>query len=254
MTEREPELDIEATPELVFTDGRLFCNEKMYCEGRHRPVLRGYIHLVCFLVWPFAMYKMHLLTNGNNYAEIVVFIYGLTNLFNKGCSAVFHIGNWSLETEILLQKIDHSFCSVLSAGVMLPLALLVFPSKIGNVFIAILIILCTWNIQFIIQSKPSVLRQLTIPGSLLLFMYPFYNGFELMTNFEIQMIILTIITQFIGVIIYANEMPNFSLKYFGYHELFHVFEVISSIFIYLINISIIERCCYTEIPDNESVL
>lgn len=221
-------------------DGRLYAEWKLYCEGREKPKTRGYLHFFCAVVLlPVSTSYIIQLARENNYARHVAILYSTTNFLNKSCSALFHLGRWSARTEILLQKIDHVCCSLLSAGVMLPMALLLFPAKIGLVFVALLALGCVWNFWHTAKSNPSVLRQAAIPATLLLFIYPFC--FERMTSFEWTMMSLTFLFQGIGAAVFAKEYPDPCPGYFGYHEVFHVLEVVSSMFIFLANCSIVNR-------------
>lgn len=62
-----------------------------------------------------------------------------------------------------------------------------------------------------------------------------------MTIYEIQLTCATWISYGIGTIIFSFQYPDPFPNSFGYHEIFHVFVVLASIFAYCVNLSIIER-------------
>ena len=40
-------------------DNRLFKGELLYCEGKHKPFLRGKIHLASLVFFPMGFYYLH---------------------------------------------------------------------------------------------------------------------------------------------------------------------------------------------------
>ena len=185
-------------------------------------------------------------SNNNFISMIASFIYISANIFCYGMSALYHVGRWSIQTEILLQKLDHCGIAILSVGTFIPTSLLLLSPIVSVSFLITLILLCIWTCYNIFQLKPSVLRQVSIPLSSIPFLIIqtlIYNndygngytrlewiGFFTVTFFKVS-----------SLIVFVNGWPNPFPKIFGYHEIFHILVVFAGITIYLVNWSIIRR-------------
>lgn len=77
----------------------------MYCEGRYKPLLRGYFHASgLLLLVPLCIFIMW--EELNLYHEFFsVLMMASGSLVCWGASALFHCISWDLETEIQFQKI-----------------------------------------------------------------------------------------------------------------------------------------------------
>lgn len=221
-------------------DNRLFPEYLLYCEGLPKPALRGILHLICSLLLPFGMWHLVKESNGSTIGSIAAVVYVFTNIFCYGFSALYHVGKWSIQKEILLQKVDHCGIALLSAGTFFPASILLLPSEVGLLFFLSTFSSFLWTCYHIVHLRPSSLRQIIVIGTLLPFM-PFLS--PLMNNIEFWGTILTIMFQAIGLTIFSFRQPNPWPTVFGYHEIFHVFVVLAGICVYFINWSIIRRTC-----------
>ena len=114
-------------------DGRLFAEYPLYCEGYHKPMCRGVLHLVCSIMMPTILLFFIRECRGSTFAIIVSTAYIITNTICYGASGLYHIFEWSPATEILLQKIDHCGIAMLSVGTILPDALLLLGSDLSPI-------------------------------------------------------------------------------------------------------------------------
>ena len=233
-------------------DNRLFPQYLLYCEGLPKPALRGVLHLVCTLALPLGMWHLVTEANGSFYGKIAAVVYISTNMFCYGFSALYHIGKWSIQNEILLQKLDHCGIALLSAGTFFPASLLLLPSDTGFIFFLTTFCTLLWTCYNIFLLKPSSLRQILVIATLLPFM-PYLS--PIMNYIEFRGTILTIVFQAVGLIIFSRGIPNPWPSRFGYHEIFHVFVVLAGVCVYFINWSIIRRTCnpyaqYTDIIEH----
>ena len=232
-------------------DNRLFPEYLLYCEGLPKPALRGLLHMICTLLLPFGMYHLILESNGSYWGYIAAIVYVSTNIICYGLSALYHVGKWSIQIEILLQKLDHCGIALLSAGTFFPASLLLLRSDIGFLFFMTTLSACLWTCYHIFTLKPSSLRQILVISTLLPFL-PFL--YPIMNYIEFRGTLMTIILQAIGLTIYSKMKPNPWPYTFGHHEIFHVFVVLAGICVYFINWSIIRRTCnqyarYTDVFD-----
>lgn len=232
-------------------DGRLFPALPLYCEGLEKPLLRGISHLFCSMLLPFGMWHLIIEANGNRKGIIVAVLYILSNIWCYGFSALLHVGRWSVRTEIFIQKMDHCGIAVLSCGTMLPVSCLLLAPEVGNIFTCMSVGTCIWACWNIMNLRPSVVRLVIVASCLLPFIpYCYFR----MNEIEFRSMISTCILQTIGMTIFVNGKPNPWPKVFGYHEVFHIFVIMSGICVYLCNWSVIRRTCnpyarHTEILD-----
>ena len=86
-------------------DGRLFPEVELYCEGFPKPLLRGVLHLFCTAVLPFGLLNLVRESNGSLVSFFSCLFYVTCNIICYGSSAVYHVGRWSVQVEIFLQKL-----------------------------------------------------------------------------------------------------------------------------------------------------
>jgi hemolysin III len=221
-------------------DGRLFQEFPLYCEGLEKPLFRGVGHLLCALLLPFGMYHLINEANGNVFGTIIAVLYVSSNIFCYGFSSLLHIGKWSVRQEIFIQKMDHCGIAILSCGTMLPVSCLLLDSRIGALFTAISVSSCAWTCYNIWKLRPSALRQLITAAALLPFIpFCWYR----MNAIEFRSMIGCCVLQFIGMQVFTRGWPNPWPGIFGYHEVFHIFVIISGVCVYLCNWSVIRRTC-----------
>ena len=249
-TDCEAGVEILCDEDNIKSDNRLFPHFLLYCEGLPKPALRGTLHLMCSLVLPFGMWHLIRESNGNILGAIAAIVYISTNLICYGFSALYHVGRWSIQSEILLQKFDHCGIALLSAGTFFPASLLLLPSHTGLLFFLSTFGTCLWTCYHIFHLRPSSLRQVLVIGTLLPFM-PFLS--PIMNQVEFWGTILTVIFQAIGLAIFSRGKPDPWPLIFGHHEIFHVFVVMAGVCVYFINWSIIRRTCNPYAHDTEVI-
>ena len=90
--------------ERVIKDNRMF-DEKLYCEGREKPLFRGKLHglAVLFLVPVYFSLIYSHLDAFREFLAVLVFFFG--TLFCWTFSYMFHCGRWSVSGEIFIQRI-----------------------------------------------------------------------------------------------------------------------------------------------------
>ena len=88
-------------------DKRLFSDETLYCEGLFKPKLRGKIHLLSLILFPFACWHLYQGAGGFTYPFYISAINLIGNFCCFTISGLYHVFDWSLENEIKMQKLDH---------------------------------------------------------------------------------------------------------------------------------------------------
>ena len=89
-----------------------------------KPLLRGWLHLVCFfLAIPAGVTVVALATESRGRIAALVYAVGLVALF--GVSGFYHRLDWSMTKRAWMQKLDHGTIFVMIAGSYTPVCLLV---------------------------------------------------------------------------------------------------------------------------------
>jgi hemolysin III len=216
---------------------RLFENEVLYCEGLYKPTFRGKIHLASLIAFPYALFYLYKGTNGLTYPFFIALISLITNFVCFATSALYHIFDWSLETEIILQKMDHCFISLWCVGMMFPIAFLLFPLNTGIIFICISSLTCAVNFYNIYNSAPSIIVSSIVPCIVLLFTDLCY---KYMTDLEWRYMWYVFAFQIAGTIVFKAEL-FLANEIFGFHELFHLLSLFAAYYVYMLNYSIAIR-------------
>jgi predicted membrane channel-forming protein YqfA (hemolysin III family) len=225
------EVDTSENSPIRKEDGRLFPEMSLYCENQHRPYLRGVLHLLTAIVL-LTVGIRHLIEEARGDEEMMssftyinyigfgaASFYVISNIFCYGVSGIYHVGRWSINTEILLQKLDHCGIGLLSCGTSLPSALLVvyphFPI-VGICFATSNALLTAWLCLRIFDRQPSVLRQVIVAGNFIPYL-PWLLSTYGLNRLETCMMLSCAANQFIGVLIFTNQKPRLCPKWFGYH-------------------------------------
>jgi len=187
-----------------------------------QPKLRGIVHLV---MSPLSLVAgLTLITLANELrGRITLGIFTLTAVTLFTCSALYHRVAWTDKNKAIWRRIDHSNISILIAGTYTPFAVyLLQPSQTKTLLIvawggAILISL----LRIFWLSAP---RWLYVAGYISLGWAAVFYMPEFLKSGGVAIFILIVTGGLLysaGGVIYALKKPNFSINWFGFHELFH---------------------------------
>ena len=187
-----------------------------------KPKLRGIVHLV---MSPLSLVAgLTLITLADELrGRITLGIFTLTAVTLFTCSALYHRVAWTDKNKAIWRRIDHSNISILIAGTYTPFAVyLLKPSQTKTLLIvawggAILISL----LRIFWLSAP---RWLYVAGYISLGWAAVFYMPEFLNSGGVVIFILILtggVLYSAGGVIYALKKPNFSINWFGFHELFH---------------------------------
>ncbi|WP_307843199.1 hemolysin III family protein [Arthrobacter sp. MSA 4-2] len=190
-----------------------------------KPSWRGWIHAVAT---PLALAAGIVLvlaapTDGLRAASAV---YAATGVLLFGVSAVYHRGNWSARTRLVLKRLDHTNIMLVIAGSYTPLAWAMLERSTAVTLLWIIWAGALIGVLFRILWLNAP-RWLYVPvyvalGMGALFYLPaFWAADPLVT----VLILAGGALYIAGAVFYALRRPNFSVERFGFHELFHAFTV-----------------------------
>lgn len=187
-----------------------------------KPKLRGIVHLV---MSPLSLVAgLILITLANELrGRITLGIFTLTAVTLFTCSALYHRVAWNDKNKAIWRRIDHSNISILIAGTYTPFAVyLLQPTQTKTLLIvawggAILISL----LRIFWLSAP---RWLYVAGYISLGWAAVFYMPAFLNSGGVAIFILILVGGLLysaGGVIYALKKPNFSISWFGFHELFH---------------------------------
>jgi channel protein (hemolysin III family) len=225
-------------------DGRMFDNKLLYCEGRHKPLLRGFVHLfgLCSGIIPLGLFEIIKIAQNDTILIILACCYFISNFICYFISSLFHILKWPSNVEIVLQKIDHIMVCLYCVVTIVLWSYALFPLKIQlPLSISSLILLCI-NIYKIYNCEPSLLIQ-SLTGLVSILYIPFFYMYTTKKEFAFASTILLLAT--IGVILFIKEIdiPFIDNTILGHHEIFHLLLAIVGLVGYFMLHSIIYRKC-----------
>jgi len=187
-----------------------------------KPKLRGIVHLVMSPLSLVAGLTLITLVNELR-GRITLGIFTLTAVTLFTCSALYHRVAWTDKNKAIWRRIDHSNISILIAGTYTPFAVyLLKPSQTKTLLIvawggAILISL----LRIFWLSAP---RWLYVAGYISLGWAAVFYMPQFLQSGGVAIFILILtggVLYSAGGVIYALKKPNFSINWFGFHELFH---------------------------------
>ncbi|MGN6635493.1 MAG: PAQR family membrane homeostasis protein TrhA [Oryzihumus sp.] len=191
-----------------------------------KPHLRGWIHAGTFpLALAAGIVLVCLAPTGT--ARLGAAVFGLTAAMLFGTSAVYHRGTWSPRVQGVLKRLDHSNIFLIIAGTYTPFALLLLPPAQSRTLLIIVWSGAVAGVLFRVLWV-SAPRWLYTPVYVALgWVAVFYFGPLLQRGGVAVMTLIAVggLLYTLGAVVYGTKRPNPSPRWFGFHEVFHVFTV-----------------------------
>nr|WP_298253538.1 hemolysin III family protein [uncultured Arthrobacter sp.] len=190
-----------------------------------KPLWRGWIHAAATPLAIAAGVVLIVLapTPGLKLASAV---YALTGVLLFGVSAVYHRGNWGPRPKAVLKRLDHTNIMLVIAGSYTPLAWALLERGKAETLLWVI-----WG-----GALAGVLfRNVWVDAPRWLYV-PVYVALGLASLFYLPeffaaniaaavLICVGGVLYITGAVFYGVKAPNFSLRVFGFHELFHALTV-----------------------------
>ncbi len=205
-----------------------------------KPLLRGYFHECMFFVSIGACTP--LISKSLNSIELTAtIIYSIGIFMMFGFSALYHRIKWRPRVLKIMRKLDHSSIFIMIAGTFTPICLLVLPEETGLQLLMIIWIIAGIGIlqALFFTNIPRAIRAALylVAGYMTLPYLSIMSSVMGFTNLILTVAGGTIYS--FGAISYGMKFPDFSPKYFGYHEFFHVLVCIASVLHFIVIYSIV---------------
>lgn len=203
-----------------------------------REPINGLTHLagaILSFIALIAMINKVVLANPTMIGLIAVTIFGISMILLYATSATYHMVISSEMVLNFLQRLDHSMIFVLIAGSYTPFCLIALHGKLGWILFTIINLIAVCGIIFKLTwfNCPRLLSTsiYIIMGWLAIFVFK-----PLSTSLSSSGLFLLVaggILYTIGGIIYALKPKCLAFKHWGFHEIFHLFILLGSLYHFL---------------------
>ena len=191
-----------------------------------RPLLRGWLHLVCFfLAIPAGVLVIALADGPRARWGAVVYAIGMIALF--GVSGSYHRGRWSQAARRRMQQLDHATIFVMIAGSYTPLCLVALQGWVAPVMLVAAWVGATVGVVLAFSGgrRSSIARGILYIalGWVSIAATP-----QLIDNLdagELALIAVGGVLYTVGAVFLATKWPDPFPRVFGYHEVWHAFTV-----------------------------
>jgi len=172
----------------------------------------------------------------NLYNTIMLSVFGVSSVLLYCASSTYHKSNASEKVIKILRRVDHSMIYVLIAGTYTPICLIALKGTMGTTLFFVIWILALIGIVlkivwfdaprwlstgfYILMGWISVIAIVPIIRAISLggFMWLLAGG----------------LFYTVGGVIYATKRPKINLRFFGFHEIFHIFIMLGSLCLYIL--------------------
>ena len=208
----------------------------------NRPKLRGIIHLV---MSPLALVAgITLITITSEFrGRVTLTIFTLTAVSLFTCSAIYHRVPWGPTAKAVWRRIDHANIPLLIAGTYTPFAIYLLEKNQAVVLLSLVwggAVLSGFFRVFWLGAPKwlYVPIYIALGWAALIYLPDFYRNGGLLV---LVLIGLGGVLYSVGAIIYAIKKPNFSINWFGFHELFHAMTAAAFISHFIAAVLVIVR-------------
>ena len=187
------------------------------------PKLRGWFHLGATPIVIIASLILFILSKSS--LKFAVAIYSLTAIMLFSVSAVYHRVPWSPAKKKIWRRFDHANINLLIAGSYTPFAVTLLEGRDRTILLSVVWVGAAAGVAMRVFWLGAP-RWLYVANYLLLgwvavaYMPQLYRAGGL---WILLPIIIGGLFYSMGAIFYALKRPGREAKYFGFHELFHIF-------------------------------
>lgn len=204
------------------------------------PLLRGWLHLVCFVLSVPAG-AVVIAAAGPTRARVAAVVYAIGMSAMFGVSAAYHRRRWSPAGRRRMRRIDHGTIFVMIAGSYTPLCLLALRGATGN-----LILVAVWigaGLGFALAltgiAEKAVLGLLCYIGLGWAMVLALPQLSRQLSFGQLGLLLAGGIVYTIGGIVLGTRWPNPSPAFFGYHEVWHGMVALACALHYITILSVV---------------
>ena len=187
------------------------------------PKLRGWFHLGATPVVIIASLVLFILSKSS--LKFAVAIYSVTAIMLFSVSAVYHRVPWTPSKKKIWRRWDHANINLLIAGSYTPFAVALLEGRSRDILLLVVWVGAAAGVAMLVfwLGAPRwlyVANYLLLGWVALAYMPQLYRAGGL---WVLLPIVIGGLFYSVGAIFYALKRPGKTAKYFGFHELFHIF-------------------------------
>ena len=204
------------------------------------PVLRGWIHLVCFfLSLPAGGLVVATAGSGRARLSAVVYAVGMTAMF--GVSATYHRVRWSPAARRRMRRTDHGTIFLMIAGSYTPLCLLALRGTMGTAVLTAVWAAAGLGFLFALTgiAEKAVVGLLCYIGLGWGAVLALPELSRQLGSGEIGLLFAGGVLYTLGGVVLGTHRPDPSPRWFGYHEVWHAMVVVACACHYLTILSVV---------------
>ncbi len=204
------------------------------------PVLRGWLHLVCFVLSiPAGAVVIAGADTGRARLAAVVYAIGMAAMF--GVSATYHRRRWSATGRKRMRRTDHGTIFVMIAGSYTPLCLLALRGTTGTVVLTAVWLGAGVGFLFALTgiAEKAVLGLLCYIalGWAMVLALPELSRH--LSGGQIGLLLAGGTVYTLGSVVLGTRWPDPSPTYFGYHEVWHAMVAVACACHYVTILSVV---------------
>ncbi|CAB4779783.1 unannotated protein [freshwater metagenome] len=189
------------------------------------PKLRGWFHLGATPVVFVASLVLFILSH--NSLKFAVALYSLTAITLFSVSAIYHRVPWSPSRKKIWRRWDHANINLLIAGSYTPFAVALLEGRDRNILLSVVwigaIVGVAVRVFWLTAPRWLYVANYLILGWVAVIYTPaLYRAGGLWILIPI---LIGGLFYSVGAIFYALKFPGKNARYFGFHELFHIFVI-----------------------------
>ena len=197
------------------------------------PKLRGWFHLGATPVVIIA--SLVLFTLSRESFKFAVALYSITAIMLFSVSAIYHRVPWVASKKKMWRRWDHANINLLIAGSYTPFAVALLDSRDRTILLSVVWIGALFGVALRVfwVTAPRwlyVANYLVLGWVAVIYTPQLYEKGGLLVLLPI---LIGGLLYSVGAIFYALKRPGRNAKYFGFHELFHIFVLAAWISQYL---------------------
>lgn len=200
-----------------------------------REPINGLTHFIGAILSVFALIAMLIkgyLHEANALTLTAIIIFGVSMILLYSTSATFHMIISSEKIINLWQRLDHSMIFLLIAGSYAPFCLISLHGTTGWILFTVILIMATSGMLFKLfwfkcPRFLSTLIYITMGWMALFVFHPLLTS---LNKDGLLFLILGGVLYTVGGIIYAFQPKCLSFKHLGFHEIFHIFIMLGSLY------------------------
>ena len=186
------------------------------------PLLRGWLHLVCFVVSvPAGALVIASAGTARGRVAGAVYAFGMTAMF--GVSALYHRRRWSPAARRRMRRTDHGTIFLMIAGSYTPLCLLALRGTAATAFLTAVWIGAGMGFFLALTgiAEKDVIGLLCYIGLGWAMVLALPQLSRHLSGVQIGLLFAGGIIYTLGGVVLGTKWPNPSPAYFGYHEIWH---------------------------------